>query len=441
MSDSAPTSPETPRPAERPRAFRREDILPRIAPFVVSGLVIIALVPFLLGVADTPLVIAAIAIDAVLIVLVLTVPWAHLPRWAESTVPLAGYLILALLRDATGGGPSILSAAGFLIVFWFALHGTRNDVIASLVLMFVTLALPVVLVGDPDYPATELARATLWCFLAGVIALATQRTVDQNWRLAHDAQHLADLRARVNDELREADQLKSQFVAMVSHELRTPLTSIRGFANTIQHHYEELGDSDRRRFAHIIEEQAERLSRLVEDLLTLSRIESGSVSSRPRQFDVADVIDHAVAQFRGTDMTVRCTAGLRVHADPDHVEQILVNFLANAWHYGAPPVTVSAARVGDCVQVVVADHGPGVDPDFVPHLFERFTRDADADDAPAGTGLGLSIVRGLAQAEGGDAWYEPGRDGGACFVVSLPIADPDLADGDEPTPQVAILDR
>jgi signal transduction histidine kinase len=425
---------------ERPRAFRREGILRRIYPFAATGLTAIALAPFVINDVDQVLVTAAFAIDAVLVVVVLATPWPRLPRWAETVPPMLGFGIVGLLVAATGGGSSVLSALGFLIVFWFALNGTERDVQLACALFFLALAAPLLLSGDTDPPLEELARAVLWSVLGLVIGIAAQRAVESSWRAALQAQHLADLRARVNEELRAAEELQSQFVAMVSHELRTPLTSIRGFANTIDFHYDDLGDDERRHFARIIEEQAARLSRLVEHLLALSRIEAGTMSSDVEAVDVGEVVELAVAQFGHVDIEVRCPPRLLALADPDHVQQIVVNYLANATRYGAPPFVVTAGRVGSSAQIVVVDAGPGVEPEFVPRLFERFTQASDQRDALGSTGLGLSIVRGLAHSAGGDAWYEPAPDGGTCFVVSLPLAESGGLDDEDPTPQVALLD-
>ncbi|MGH2678216.1 MAG: sensor histidine kinase, partial [Actinomycetota bacterium] len=108
--------------------------------------------------------------------------------------------------------------------------------------------------------------------------------------------------------------------------------------------------------------------------------------------------------------------GLRVRVDPDHLEQILMNYVSNAMRYGRPPVRIDAGRRDRFVEIVVADSGSGVPPAFVPRLFEEF---AQAGRSGTGTGLGLSIVLGLARAQGGDAWYEAGEPG-ARFCVRLP---------------------
>jgi signal transduction histidine kinase len=123
-------------------------------------------------------------------------------------------------------------------------------------------------------------------------------------------------------------------------------------------------------------------------------------------------------------VTVSCSPDLIVRVDPQDLGRILDNYLQNAFKYGEPPVRIEAARVGDLVEVRFLDHGPGVPPQFVPRLFGRFARaDTPATKSQKGTGLGLSIVRGLAEANGGSARYEPGVPDGSCFVVELPVGD------------------
>jgi signal transduction histidine kinase len=111
-----------------------------------------------------------------------------------------------------------------------------------------------------------------------------------------------------------------------------------------------------------------------------------------------------------------------VRADPAYLDEIVVNLVENADKYGAPPITVSAHQAGDVVELTVSDHGPGVPEDFVPRLFERYTRADDTPDHPRGSGLGLYLVDKLARACGGSVRYEPNHPHGARFIVTLPAA-------------------
>ncbi|MBD0330304.1 MAG: PAS domain S-box protein [Thermoleophilia bacterium] len=222
------------------------------------------------------------------------------------------------------------------------------------------------------------------------------------------------------DEVRRASELKSQFVAITSHELRTPLTSIGGFAQTLLARWEQVRDEDKRRLLESIDAQAARLRRLVDDLLLVSRIEAGRLHGNPRPVDLADTARAVAAELALDDaVTVEADEGVLASADPDHAHHVLVNYLENARRYGHPPYTVVVRGEEASVVVSVCDSGDGVDPQFVASLFDSFTQ---ASPDRAGSGLGLAIVRGLAEAAGGEAWYEPHEPRGARFLVRLPRA-------------------
>jgi PAS domain S-box-containing protein len=219
-------------------------------------------------------------------------------------------------------------------------------------------------------------------------------------------------------EVARAVEMKSEFVAIASHELRTPLTSISGFARTIVEHWDTLADGEKRHYLAIVDEQADRLRRLVDNVLLLARFENQTIRAQAAPVAVAEVA-RAVLAERHAEKLFELDASERAvaYADPDHIHQILVNYVANALAYGSPPYHVEFQRSAALVTVRVRDAGPGVPDPFVPRLFDTFARGARE---PAGTGLGLAIVKRLALAAGGDAWYEPNSPQGACFCVSLP---------------------
>jgi phosphoserine phosphatase RsbU/P len=224
--------------------------------------------------------------------------------------------------------------------------------------------------------------------------------------------------------LRELDRLKSRFVAMASHELRTPLASISGFAATLRTRWTNIADDDRLAYIRIIDEQGARLTRLVDDLLVLSRIESGAVEVRAEAVGVEAAI-HAVLtdlDTREHSVVVDVPPTVQVFADPDHLGQMLVNYVTNAIKYGEAPITVQVRPHGSSyVDVLVCDSGAGVPQDIESVLFEEFVRGRGHSAAQIpGTGLGLSIVRGLARAQGGDAWHEPNVPVGSVFALRLP---------------------
>jgi PAS domain S-box-containing protein len=227
-------------------------------------------------------------------------------------------------------------------------------------------------------------------------------------------------------ELQTVNEAIRGFTAAAAHDLRSPLVSIIGFSALLTKSWDTFSEEKRRTFVATINRQSQNLSTLVDDLLTSSRIEGGGLSTSPELIVLAGAIDRCL-ELGNRDIgsvTVSCSPDLIVRVDPHHLGRILDNYVQNALKYGEPPVRIQATRVGDMVEVRVLDHGPGVPPDFVPRLFGKFARaDTPATKAQKGTGLGLSIVRGLAEANGGLAHFEPNVPKGSCFVVELPAGE------------------
>jgi PAS domain S-box-containing protein len=249
---------------------------------------------------------------------------------------------------------------------------------------------------------------------------AAQQEVQERRRAEKELERSASELRQANEELRAADEMKSHFVAVASHELRTPLTAVLGFATTLLNHWDRIPDEEKREHIAMIEGQARRLSRLADDLLTMSKIEAGALEVREETLDLAAAIEGVLSAFSEDGVDHEVEEGLAVLADPDHVEQILLNYVSNALKYGRPPVRVEGRRRHRWAEIVVSDAGDGVPEEFVPRLFEKFAQ-AGRVRSGSGTGLGLSIVRGLARAQGGEAWYEQG-DPGSRFCVRLPLA-------------------
>ena len=229
-----------------------------------------------------------------------------------------------------------------------------------------------------------------------------------------------------NGELRVLNQATRDFMAVAAHDLRSPLASIVGFATLLNESWETFSEEDRRRSVATIDRQSRNLSRLVDDLFTLSSIEGGALSTRPELIVLAGAIGWCLESGGGdaASVSVSCSPDLVVLVDPHHLGRILDNYLQNAFKYGEPPVRIEASQLGEVVEVRVLDHGPGVPPEFLPRLFDRFARaNTPSAKAEKGAGLGLSIVRGLAEANGGQARYEPNVPIGSCFVVCVPAGD------------------
>jgi PAS domain S-box-containing protein len=249
------------------------------------------------------------------------------------------------------------------------------------------------------------------------------RDVTERHRVAEAEARVAQEAQEANNRLREADELKSEFMAITAHELRNPIAVLGGFASILLDRSHQLEEEERRQLLRGVGTQAARLNRLVEDLLVASRLDAGALEIHRDELDLGPLIAEAssgVGGLDGTPIEVDCPPVLTVVGDRDRLNQMLVNYISNAVKYGSPPLRVEARPNAGFAEVRVLDAGGGVEPEAVPRLFEKFSRATKS--ATGGTGLGLFIVRGLARAQGGDAWYEPGAPTGACFAFSVPAA-------------------
>jgi signal transduction histidine kinase len=246
------------------------------------------------------------------------------------------------------------------------------------------------------------------------------------WLLAVALGHVRTLRLQ-RAELREASDFKTDLVAMLSHDLRQPLASVLGYAQLLTGDVDLVAGGDPQRFAAKILRGARRLQQLLEDILMMTRLDVGKLQPDPVPVPVDQSVADTVACLQDELPAVSHREVGRVWTlvDPGHLQQILTNLVGNAAKYGGPPVKVTATQAEGVVEIRVADHGPGVPPEFVPRLFGRFARAPSSGGT--GTGLGLFIVRQLVEANGGHVSYQPNRPTGACFVVRLPQATPPLA--------------
>jgi two-component system sensor histidine kinase KdpD len=242
-------------------------------------------------------------------------------------------------------------------------------------------------------------------------ALAVDRV-----RLVAEAEHA--------EALREADRLKDIVLASVSHDLRTPLTTIKALAQS-----EAMRGN---RSAEAIEEQADRLSRLVSDLLDLSRLKGGGFNASPELNTAEDLIGAAVRQTRGLfgERSLRTVIDLSTPAlignfDFSQSLRVLCNLLENAVRHSPvdEPVELAARRDGDVLVFTVSDRGPGVPEEDARRIFEPFYRARTAAPDAGRAGLGLSIARTLAEIQGGALHYTPRAGGGSVFSLHLPAAE------------------
>jgi signal transduction histidine kinase len=258
---------------------------------------------------------------------------------------------------------------------------------------------------------------------------------------------MADELQRRSGERDRLDQLKDEFVLTASHELRSPLTAVQGFAEVLMLQREELSQKQAET-VEIILDNTRHLVRLLNDLLDLARSDAGRLAIKLVPTETGPLVEDAVRTMRGQTEAAGQTLSLEieddlppVEVDPDRIRQVLVNLLTNAHEYcpqGAS-IEVTAARAGEGeVEIAVSDDGPGIPPEQIEHIFERFTRgDAGITQRVGGTGLGLAISKSLTELHGGTIAVSSPPGEGASFSIRLPgavIAGPDAT---QPAPAEA----
>jgi signal transduction histidine kinase len=265
----------------------------------------------------------------------------------------------------------------------------------------------------------EVAGDTLGVIHVGTLVHRRFRGEDvELLKLVAERVAMAIERGRLHEQSMQLDELRANFVAIASHELRTPATSVYGVLVTLLERDEQLTASSRRELLRIGVEQGERLRRLLEELLDLSRLDSRGVNVKPKPLMLASALRDIASEAlsNGATVVLDVPDDLEVMADRHVLDRIVSNLLINAARYGAEPITVSAAAEDAQLRITVEDCGAGVSDELLPRLFERFAR---TDSANVGSGLGLAIARAYAHAHGGDLVYDRGEKG-ARFELMLP---------------------
>jgi signal transduction histidine kinase len=250
------------------------------------------------------------------------------------------------------------------------------------------------------------------------------RTVGGLTGLALDRVRLFEREREARLALARTNAVMNEFVALAAHELRTPVTAIHGFVHTINRLGERLTAQQRRDLSEGLEQQSSRMVRLVGQLLDLSRLDAEVIEISPELFNVRRRVEEIVvgaAAGNAANVQIAVPHDLEAAADPTAFERILGNLVTNAVRYGEPPVIVTAERTDRHLRVAVEDRGPGVTPEFVPSLFDRFARGEDTRTLETGTGLGLAIARSYARAHHGDLLYVDAVPHGARFELVLPV--------------------
>ncbi|HVH56809.1 MAG TPA: ATP-binding protein [Vicinamibacterales bacterium] len=247
--------------------------------------------------------------------------------------------------------------------------------------------------------------------LAGVVAIAVER-----------AQFLEERKAA--EVARRGEELKSALLASLSHDLKTPLTAIRVAASNLKAAW--IREHDREEQSDLILAEVERLNRLFQNILEMARIDAGSIPTDVRWVHPAEIFEAARDQIEHTlkhhRIVVEDGSDRLVRLDPRLTASALAHVLENAAQYTQPksPIDVNISVSTDGLTISVRDHGPGISPRDLPHLFDRFYRGTQAGQRVSGTGMGLSIARGMLAAEGGRVWADNCADGGAQFTIVVP---------------------
>ena len=241
-----------------------------------------------------------------------------------------------------------------------------------------------------------------------------------------DAEHAANEAAAAHlAGLERLNRLKSEFVSLVSHEFRTALVGISGFSEMIRD--EEVTLDEAKSYAGDINKDAERLNRMINDMLDLDRIEAGRLTLHLQQADLSSLLEDAANRARASSARhfIVCNFEGRpmIQCDPDRIAQVIANLLSNAVKYspdGGEIVVTSTMRGGQ-VDVSVRDHGLGIAPEFIKRLFSRYERYEKSASKILGTGLGLAITRQIVEMHGGRIWVESEPGKGSDFHFTLPM--------------------
>ena len=234
---------------------------------------------------------------------------------------------------------------------------------------------------------------------------------------------------RPAEQRRRLDAARSDLVSTVSHELRSPLTSVKGFTKTLLAKWDRFSDEQKRQMLETVNEDADRVTRLLGELLDVSRIDAGRLQLARRMVELPSVVSKVLEGFRvrsDRDYIDEFDADLpAVYADPDKLAQVLNNLVENATNYGRGTVTVTATTDGSHLRCTVSDVGGEIHASNLSSIFTKFYR--RPGERHAGTGLGLYISKGIIEAHGGKIWAESEPDVATRFHFTLPLGGLELA--------------
>jgi signal transduction histidine kinase len=332
--------------------------------------------------------------------------------------------LITLWIQATGGDQSEFWTLYLIVI---VATGLRFGMLETIAVSIGLAGLHSAALVTGGLETSQLYRPTLLIMVGFAVGVLSRQRAEHR-RRSLEIEVVAESRARQLGReraevarLRRVDLARSEFIGVAAHELRTPLAAILGVLSTLKGHAPVLDDRVRVELIEGAEAQAERLSRLVEDLLTISRIEDGVLRLSMTEIDARALIGEA-AQASATNerLALELDGAGSVVCDADAVIRVLTNLLDNARKYSpdGAPIVVTVSNEEERVRFGVRDAGPGIEPDDREAVFERFRR-ADRSGKP-GAGLGLYICRGLVQAHGGELQVGESPEGGAEFSFWLP---------------------
>jgi signal transduction histidine kinase len=240
---------------------------------------------------------------------------------------------------------------------------------------------------------------------------------------------LVNIIATVRDitHFREADELKSTFISVISHELKTPVALIKGYVGTLRREDATWDPMIVKDSLEVIEEEADRLTELIDNLLDASRLQAGALSINLMDVDLSELVERTAQRFRIQSANHNIIVDFPesfpvILADDDRMSQVISNLLSNAIKYSPQggEIRIAAQVLPKQVVICVHDQGPGIAPEDLPHVFDRFYRASDASRTTKGAGLGLYLARAVIEAHGGRIWVDPKPGDGARVCFSLP---------------------
>jgi signal transduction histidine kinase len=230
-----------------------------------------------------------------------------------------------------------------------------------------------------------------------------------------------------------ADVSFAELISKIAHELRSPLTSVKGFSATLVDRWDRFTDEQRRQFVETIHADAERMGRIISEVLDLARLEAGRLELHPDDVQVEAVARKAVERLPGVPedrVVIDVDPGVVVHADAERLGHVLTNLVENAVKFSDEgPITVRATRAGERVEIVVVDQGVGIEEERQAEIFSG-PAPSGQRSGPSGTGLGLYLTRRLVEAHSGAISVDSKPGQGARFTVTLPAAPPGTGDAE-----------